>query len=86
MAGITIRNIHVSEMKKAYELVRELAIYEKEEEADCSHESEAEDDCGESNETAEQCSRHASEGPEGMRVRLQEDEFIEVEKTSTSSI
>ena len=33
MAGIIIRNIHASEMEKAYELVRELAIYEKEEEA-----------------------------------------------------
>lgn len=33
MAGITIRNIHASEMEKAYELVKELAIYEKEEKA-----------------------------------------------------
>ena len=33
MSAITIRKIHASEMGKAYELVRELAIYEKEEDA-----------------------------------------------------
>ena len=59
--------------------------YERDE-ADNCHESEEEDDCYESNEFEEEYSCHANEGPEGMRVRLQEDEFIDGEKTSTSSI
>ena len=59
--------------------------YEKEE-ADCCHESEEEEGRCESNETQQEYSCHASEGPEGMRVGLQKDEFIEVAETSASSI